>query len=128
MKRLMLVMALFIIAAVGFAQEPVILNSNSSTIGMYNKYTKKWDYDKPVNNNIVIKVYDDYVRVFDQAHSIYRIIEERDRIADEVVYTAKCLDEKNLSCTYSLVKTKEDDQYYVMIMYPNKILYIYRVN
>lgn len=129
MKKLfMLVIALLFIVAIGFCQEPVTLNSNSCTIGNYNKYTKKWVYESPVVNDMVIKVYDDYIRIFDKAHSIYRIIEQRDPIADEVKFTAKCLDERNISCVYSLIKTKEDDQYYVLIMYPNKILYIYRLN
>jgi hypothetical protein len=124
----MLVIALLFIVAVGFCQEPIVLNTNSSTVGKYNKPTKKWVYDKAVKTEMTIKVYDDYIRIYDQAHSIYRIIEEKEVDDEEVLYNARCLDEKNTSCFYTLIKTKSDDQYYVMIMYPNKILYVYRVN
>ena len=112
-----------------FAQEskPVKFVSNSSIRGLYNKTYNKWDYKNIEESELTFLFYSDYITVNDMAHSIYRIVDSLPLASEEVKYSVRCIDENNKKCVVSLVRTSDDD-FFVIILYPNVVSFSYHLN
>ena len=127
MKKL-LVFVLLLMSLTSFEQDknPIRLTSSTSTRGVYNEVTRKWDYKKLEEGELVFLVYSSYMTVNDQAHSVYRIIEEIPLIDSRQTYSAKCLDEQNRNCILSFINV-EDGTTFLTIVY-TKVSYLYHLN
>ena len=124
-KILVLLFVLFSFSS--FSQTPIKFTSYKCVIGNYNKFKNDWVYNKPIYGEINFFVYNDFVSVNDEPHSIYKIISEIPINNEPAVkYIAQCTDEKNLKCTFTIIQF-DDGKTMIVIIYP-KTVFTYHIN
>jgi hypothetical protein len=128
MKKVILTLALAIVSVLSFAQvPPAVIETYSNRVGVWNQYTKEYDYEEWISVNLTFTIYKEYITVNDRTHSLYRIMEDQPVEYTEhcKVTSAKCLDEGNRSCLVALMKC-DDESASINVIYGDKI-FIYMI-
>jgi hypothetical protein len=134
MKKLLIVILIFLFSPAIYSQS--FWQSYRNQLGTWNKYTKKWDWDKVNYADIPIEFEKKYIRVKNKADSYFRIIEdegEKIDYTDDVPkvrirsYDWTAIDDKQRRCRLSLVHHESDeyDPIIFIVMYDDVVFRFY---
>ena len=124
MKKLLVAIFCFMTFA-SFSQSSMYSYKNQ--VGVWNEYTKDWDWDKSTFNDITFTLGKTFITCDDEAKSFYRIIEDLgdDNTAEYKSHGWKCTDEKARTCLVNMVLYTKYNMLTLHVMYNNKAIRYY---
>jgi hypothetical protein len=132
MKKSILILSFLFVAILSFAQTKI--SSYKNQIGVWNVYSKTYDWEEPVYSNIDMLLDKNYIKVFDKARSLYTIIKyypkETGYTKDVPVskyesYGWDAIDEENRKMYIMMVKYVNENQMIINMMYDDRIFRYY---
>lgn len=105
----------------------LVIYTNKSMSGVWNKYTEKYTYADPKETNIVFKVFKTHITVDDKAGSVYKMVRESKEViqSDYTVKGFDCKDEKDRDCNVSIIKYEDPKYPSVLIIIYDTIAFMY---
>jgi hypothetical protein len=109
MKKILLMLVLFVTSFIVKAQTTYYAEYIGKTL--WNKYSKKWDYQMPKETFQKITIYGDVILVEDKAKSRYTVHNVIDKSEGYYYYTIwNAVDESGRECVVKLSK-RSDEKY-----------------
>jgi hypothetical protein len=108
------------------AQEDITITSYKNFSYVYNEKTEEFEKGQTVYAKIEFTFHGKYISVNDKSNSIYRILEElpSKKYNDKEVAKAKCLDEQNKNCLFTIINYKDEKTNpNIIVTYSDLILY-----
>jgi hypothetical protein len=116
MKKILILLAFLFITFISFAQ--TIENAYRIQSGVWNKYSKSWEWNDAINCNLDFTLSKKYISIDDKAHTFLTIetFEGEERNSESITNSWICYDEKNRRCTFFMTYYKGGQVIYA-IMY-----------
>lgn len=119
--KTILTLLLLLITLTGFTQ-PTYVRAYSFSYGMKDETTRKVDWEKPIETNLLIKYQENSITVYSKEEQVYRTIGSSDKLEESTKFL--CVDSNGKKCIIYIGHNLETNTLYLIIEYDD-ISWIY---